>query len=100
MTVIPVEEKKAKRLEITIADTQSKFDSNQNVLKEPIAKLNITVGEKTFKDCAINLDQKKEQTIILDVSSVNQKINTIKFEKSSPNYDIKYIVKSIKAIYK
>lgn len=92
---------KIKKLQITISDTKEANALPSGTAKEPILQLNITAGGKTFSNQAINLNQKKEQTITLDVSDVTSEINEIKFLKGNmPNYDVSYKVKSIKAIYK
>ena len=90
-----------KKLQITISDTKSTVSKDQKISKEPVLKLNISVGGKNFDNIAVNLDQVKEQTIILDVSDAPSEIKNIIFNKGdSPSYTVSYKIKSIKAIYK
>lgn len=92
---------KIKKIQITISETKEANTLPAGTPKEPVLQLNIEVGGKTFSNQAINLNQKKEQTITLDVSDVTSGISEVKFLKGNmPNYDVSYKVKSIKAIYK
>lgn len=93
---INCEAKKVKKLQITISDTKS---NNTSGTKEPVLNLNIKVNEED-KSVSLNLDQKKEQTLTIDVSDIDGDINAINLTKTSPSYNVSYIVKSIKAIYK
>ena len=93
---INCEAKKVKKLQITISDTKS---NNTSGTKEPVLNLNIKVNGKDYP-VSLNLDQKKEQTLTIDVSDIDGAINAINLTKTSPNYNVEYKVKSIKAIYK
>lgn len=88
---------KVKKLQITISDTKS--NNPTGTTKEPVLKLNINVNGTEYP-VSLNLDQKKAQTVTIDVTNIPGAINQITLTKDSPSYNVSYIVNSIKAIYK
>ncbi len=85
-----------KKLQITFSDTES---GNLGGSGEPVLNLTVNIKGTTYP-ISLNLDQKKEQTVVIDVSAITGNISGIAFSKTSPNYRVTYKIKSIKAIYK
>lgn len=87
-----------KAVQITFAATTS---MNTSGSREPVLRLRARFNSNNgaMRDIHINLDQAKEQTVVVDISDINT-INRIELMKDSPNYAVEYTVKSIKAIYK
>lgn len=85
-----------KKLQITFSDTES---GNLGGSGEPVLNLTVNIKGTTYP-ISLNLDQKKEQTVVIDVSAITGNISGIAFSKTSPNYSVTYKIKSIKAIYK
>ncbi len=89
-----------KKLQITFSSIAS---ANTSGNREPVlslqAKFNDNVNADYLRNIDLNLDQSKEQTVILDVSNIDM-INKIELSKTAPGYEVSYVVKSIKAIYK
>lgn len=88
--------KHIKELEIVFSETKS----NTPGIREPQLALKVGVGGKE-KSIVINLDQTLEQKRMITIEEESDNdIDNIQFIKNSPNYDVSYEVKSIKAIYK
>lgn len=89
-----------KKLQITFSSIAS---ANTSGNREPVlslqAKFNDNVNADYLRNIDLNLDQSKEQTVILDVSNIDM-ISKIELSKTAPGYEVSYVVKSIKAIYK
>lgn len=85
-----------KKLQITFSDTES---GNLGGSGEPVLNLTVNINGTTYP-ISLNLDQTKEQTVVIDVSAITGNISGIAFSKTSPNYSVTYKIKSIKAIYK
>lgn len=99
ISITSIELKDLKSFSITLANTKSTGITGITG-REPILKLQITAAgisqEKT-----INMDQKKEQTVIIEIpADATDTVNKINFKVNSPTYGITYDVKNIKAIYK
>lgn len=89
--------KDIKTLQITFSDTKSENTAGS---REPVLNLIIKVNGQDYP-VSINLDQKKEQTVTINLDIHNSSIVTsLNILKSLPNYNVSYKVKSIKAIYK
>lgn len=91
------------KLYITFANTQSNISDSvkAKTLKESIFNFDINVNGVIFNNISINLDQKKEQTIILDLpNTMSGIISSLSIMKKAPNYNVGYDIKSIKVIYK
>ncbi len=88
--------REVKKLQLTFSDTKS---GNSGGSREPVLNLTVNING-IFYPISLNLDQTKEQTVIVDVSSIAGNMNGMSFSKTSPNYNVTYKIKSIKAIYK
>ena len=82
-------------MQITFAETKS----NATETKEPILNLTISINGQSY-NVTLNLDQTKEQTVMLNIGSSNTNISSIKVQKSAPGYNVNYKIKGIKVIYK
>lgn len=89
-----------KKLQITLSVTENKPRNHQENKLQTL-KLKISNGTNEKKS-DINLIQNNEQTIVIDVSGWSGNLNNISISSDSVigNHDIRYQIKSIKAIYK